>query len=52
MSRKELKKNKVKYLSFIVVLLIITPMYISQYRRIYKNASEINELSVEGIFFD
>ncbi len=50
--RKRLKRNKTKIVFLIIAFLIATPIYISQYTRIYNNPNESEKLTVEGMFLD
>tara|TARA_B100000965_G_scaffold406390_1_gene445077 strand:+ start:4430 stop:4579 length:150 start_codon:yes stop_codon:yes gene_type:complete len=47
----EIKKNQ-NLILVVVVLLMATPIYNWQYRKIYKNPSKVKELSTEAVFFD
>ena len=50
--RTILKKNKTKLAFLIIAFLIATPIYISQYTRIYNNSNEREKLTVDGMFLD
>ena len=50
--RKRLKRNKTKLVFLIIAFLFATPIYISQYTRIYNNSNEREKLTVEGMFLD
>ncbi len=50
--RTRLKRNKTKLAFLIIAFLIATPIYISQYTRIYNNSNEREKLTVDGMFLD
>ena len=47
-----MSRNKTKSLFLIIVSLIAIPIYISHYSRIYDEADEMNQLTVEGMYLD
>ncbi len=49
---KKIKNSRLRNISIIVVILVTTPLYVSQYRKIYQNHSDRKDLGIEGIFFD
>jgi len=49
---KGISKYKIEVISIFVVLSVATPFYVTEYKKIYPNPSERNDLSVEGMFLD